>query len=38
VDPETRRALEGLVMRTGSMGDDVARAAREAWEKERGRA
>jgi short-subunit dehydrogenase len=38
VDPDTRRALEGLVMRTGSMGDDVARAAREAWEKERGRA
>jgi short-subunit dehydrogenase len=38
LDPETRRALEGLVVRTGSMGDDVARAAREAWEKERGRA
>jgi uncharacterized protein len=38
VDLETQRALEDLVIRTGSMGDDIARAAREAWEKERGRA
>ena len=37
VDPETRAALEDLVVRTGSMGDDIARAAREAWETERGR-
>jgi short-subunit dehydrogenase len=37
LDPETRRALEGLVLRTGSHGDDLARAARDAWEKERGR-
>jgi uncharacterized protein len=38
LDAETRTALEGLVVRTGSMGDDVARQAREAWEAERGRA
>ena len=28
----------GLVVRTGSMGDDAPRLAREAWERERGRA
>lgn len=36
-DPAIRDALAGLVVRTGSMGDDVARHAREAWERERGR-
>ena len=37
LDPAAREELEGLVVRTGSMGDDVARAAREQWERERGR-
>jgi hypothetical protein len=36
-DEATRAALEGLVVRTGSSGDEVARQAREAWERERGR-
>jgi short-subunit dehydrogenase len=35
--PAVRDALEGLVVRTGSMGDDVARAARDEWERSRGR-
>jgi len=30
-------ALEGLVVRTGSHGDEINRYAREQWEKERGR-
>jgi short-subunit dehydrogenase len=29
--------LNSLVVRTGSMGDEIARQAREAWESERGR-
>ena len=37
IDPEAREALDGLVVRTGSMGDDVARTAREQWERSRGR-
>lgn len=37
LDPEVRAALEGLVVRTGSRGDDVARFAREEWERSRGR-
>jgi uncharacterized protein len=36
-DEATRAALDGLVVRTGSRGDEVARQAREAWERERGR-
>ena len=38
LDDETREGLMGLVVRTGSMGDDAPRLAREAWERERGRA
>ena len=38
LDHETREGLMGLVVRTGSMGDDAPRLAREAWERERGRA
>jgi short-subunit dehydrogenase len=38
VDPEIMEAIEGLVVRTGSMGDEIARQARDAWERERGRA
>lgn len=30
-------ALEGLVVRTGSQGDEINRYAREQWETERGR-
>ena len=37
LDPEVRAGLEGLVVRTGSRGDDVARWAREEWERKRGR-
>ena len=37
LDPEVRAGLEGLVVRTGSRGDEVAVAARERWEQERGR-
>ncbi|MDX6699466.1 MAG: hypothetical protein QOE65_2863 [Solirubrobacteraceae bacterium] len=37
LDPAAREALTGLVVRTGSQGDDVARAAREAWERSHGR-
>jgi short-subunit dehydrogenase len=33
MDPAVREELEGLVMRTGSMGDPAARAAREEWER-----
>jgi uncharacterized protein len=36
-DPAVRDALDGLVVRTGSMGDDIARGAREEWERSRGR-
>ena len=38
LDPEAREALEGLVVRTGSRGDELAVAAREQWERDRGRA
>jgi short-subunit dehydrogenase len=37
IDPATRDALGSLVVRTGSMGDEVARQARGAWERDRGR-
>ena len=37
-DPAIGDALDGLVVRTGSHGDDVARLAREEWERSRGRA
>jgi short-subunit dehydrogenase len=30
-------ALEGLVVRTGSQGDEITRYARDAWEQSRGR-
>src|SRR4051812_14932046 len=36
-DPEVLDAVLGLVVRTGSMGDPVARQARDAWEAARGR-
>jgi uncharacterized protein len=36
-DAATREALGSLVIRTGSMGDEIAREAREAWERDRGR-
>jgi short-subunit dehydrogenase len=36
-DTATREALGSLVVRTGSMGDEITRQAREAWERERGR-
>ena len=35
IDPEAREASMGLVVRSGSMGDAVARQAREAWEQAR---
>jgi uncharacterized protein len=38
LDPAAREGLAGLVVRTGSMGDEITRHAREAWERERGRA
>lgn len=37
-DASMREALGSLVVRTGSMGDEIARQAREAWERDRGRA
>jgi short-subunit dehydrogenase len=37
LDPAAREALAGLVVRTGSQGDDLARHAREEWERSRGR-
>lgn len=37
LDPDAREAVAGLVVRTGSGGDEVARQARDAWEKQRGR-
>jgi short-subunit dehydrogenase len=37
LDPAAREALGSLVVRTGSRGDEIARAAREAWERDRGR-
>jgi short-subunit dehydrogenase len=37
LDPAAREALSALVVRTGSMGDEIARGAREAWERDRGR-
>jgi short-subunit dehydrogenase len=36
-EPDVLEAIMSLVVRTGSMGDPAARAAREAWEAERGR-
>jgi short-subunit dehydrogenase len=36
-DPEVRENIMQLVVRTGSMGDEVARLARENWEREHGR-
>ena len=38
LDPAARQALDGLVVTTGSQGDELAVAARDAWERERGRA
>jgi len=38
IDAATREALGSLVVRTGSMGDEITRQAREAWERDRGRA
>jgi uncharacterized protein len=37
VDPEVREAVGSLVVRTGSRGDEIARQARTAWERDRGR-
>jgi short-subunit dehydrogenase len=37
-DEATREALGSLVVKTGSRGDEIARQAREAWERQRGRA
>jgi len=37
VDPEVREAVGSLVVRTGSTGDEIARQARAAWERDRGR-
>lgn len=37
LDPAERAAYEGLIVRTGSQGDEIARAAREQWEASRGR-
>ena len=37
VDPELREAVGSLVVRTGSRGDEIAREARAAWERDRGR-
>jgi short-subunit dehydrogenase len=37
-DPAVLEAVLGLVVRTGSGGDEAARLARENWERERGRA
>jgi uncharacterized protein len=36
-DPAAMEALESLVVRTGSMGDEITRQARDAWESSRGR-
>jgi uncharacterized protein len=38
LDGPAREALGSLVVRTGSMGDEIARAARDEWERQRGRA
>jgi short-subunit dehydrogenase len=38
LDKPAREALGQLIVRTGSHGDEIARQAREAWERERGRA
>jgi uncharacterized protein len=37
-DPAALAFLDGLVVRTGSHGDEIARTAREQWEASRGRA
>jgi short-subunit dehydrogenase len=37
VDAETFESLMSLVVRTGSGGDEVARQARDAWERQHGR-
>ncbi|HEX5761542.1 MAG TPA: SDR family NAD(P)-dependent oxidoreductase [Solirubrobacterales bacterium] len=34
---DTPEGFDSLVVRTGSMGDELTRQAREAWEKSRGR-
>jgi uncharacterized protein len=34
---QEQEALESLVVRTGSMGDEITRQARDAWEASRGR-
>jgi hypothetical protein len=34
---EDREALEDLVVRTGSQGDEITKLARANWEKSRGR-
>jgi short-subunit dehydrogenase len=37
LDPAAREVLEGLVVRSGSQGDEMARIARDDWERTRGR-
>jgi short-subunit dehydrogenase len=37
IEPTVAEVLGSLVVRTGSMGDEVAREARGAWERDRGR-
>jgi uncharacterized protein len=37
VDPSELAVLDGLVIRTGSHGDEMARTARDQWEASRGR-
>lgn len=37
MDAEAREALNSLIVRTGSMGDELAREARAAWERDHGR-
>jgi hypothetical protein len=36
-DPAVLEGLLSLVVRTGSMGDEAARSARDQWEAARGR-
>jgi short-subunit dehydrogenase len=38
IDEAAREDLGSLVVRTGSMGDEIAREARDEWERQRGRA
>jgi uncharacterized protein len=37
MDPAVREALGSLVVRTGSMGDQIAQEARGTWERDHGR-